>query len=107
MINQLVNAQVFERHLARSVRLAEKAMQERAVHCQTADCTGWAVVGDDNVNIFRCPVCRQTNCLTCQAIHQGVNCKEYQDRVTESAETDDDARRTKDMIDVTYFTYEC
>lgn len=94
-----------------------------AFHCQTTDCAGWCII-DDNVNIFRCPVCRHTNCLTCQvmpnprletievrnatnhqswlqAIHEGVNCKEYQDQVIEKAESDEDAKRTKEMIDVT------
>jgi RanBP-type and C3HC4-type zinc finger-containing protein 1 len=81
------------------MRLAEKAMAN-TFHCQTADCPGWAVVEADNVNVFRCPVCRQSNCLTCQAIHEGANCKEFQDRVNQRAETDDDARQTKEMIDV-------
>ena len=88
------------------MRLAEKAMRN-TFHCQTADCTGWAVI-EDNVNIFKCPVCRRTNCLTCQAIHDDfANCKEYQDRVNDAAETDDDAKRTKEMIDVfcLYFVY--
>lgn len=38
--------------------------------------------------------------FTYKAIHEGANCKEYQDRVTKSAETDEDAKRTKEMIDV-------
>ncbi|EFX66469.1 hypothetical protein DAPPUDRAFT_64670 [Daphnia pulex] len=97
-IKNLVGAKLYEKHLERSMRLAEKAMAN-TFHCQTADCPGWAVVEADNVNVFRCPVCRQSNCLTCQAIHEGVNCKEFQDRVNQTAETDDDARRTKEMID--------
>ena len=91
--------ETYEKVLARSVRLAGKAIKN-AFHCQTADCIGWAVVEDDNANVFRCPVCERTNCLTCQAVHEGLNCKEYQDGVKESAETDEDARRTKEMIDV-------
>jgi RanBP-type and C3HC4-type zinc finger-containing protein 1 len=96
---KLVGAKLYEKHLERSMRLAEKAMAN-TFHCQTADCPGWAVVEADNVNVFRCPVCRQSNCLTCQAIHEGANCKEFQDRVNQRAETDDDARRTKEMIEV-------
>ena len=94
-----MGAKLYEKHLERSMRLAEKAMAN-TFHCQTADCPGWAVVEADNVNVFRCPVCRQSNCLTCQAIHEGANCKEFQDRVNQTAETDDDARRTKEMIEV-------
>lgn len=96
-IKAIVPAPAYEKHLARSMPLAEKQMQN-AFHCQTADCAGWCII-DDNVNIFRCPVCRHTNCLTCQAIHEGVNCKEYQDQMTEKAESDEDAKRTKEMID--------
>ena len=44
------------------MRLAEKAMAN-TFHCQTADCTGWAVV-EDNVNVFRCFVrCLRTDQL--------------------------------------------
>ena len=57
-----MSAKVYEKHLDRSMRLAEKAMAN-TFHCQTADCSGWAVV-EDNVNVFCCPVCRRTNCLT-------------------------------------------
>ncbi|XP_057373171.1 uncharacterized protein LOC130694045 isoform X2 [Daphnia carinata] len=97
-IKNLVGPKVYEKHLERSMRLAEKAMKN-TFHCQTADCPGWAVIEEDNVNVFRCPVCRRTNCLTCQAIHDGANCKEFQDRVNDAAETDEDAKRTKEMID--------
>lgn len=97
-IKNLVGAKLYEKHLERSMRLAEKAMKN-AFHCQTADCPGWAIIEEDNINVFRCPVCRKSNCLTCQAIHEGANCKEFQDQVNESAETDEDAKRTKEMID--------
>lgn len=99
MVTKLVGAKLYEKHLERSMRLAEKAMKN-AFHCQTADCPGWAIIEEDNINVFRCPVCRKSNCLTCQAIHEGANCKEFQDQVNESAETDEDAKRTKEMIDV-------
>ena len=94
-----MSAKVYDKHLDRSMRLAEKVMAN-TFHCQKADCSDWAVV-EDNVFVFHCPVCRQTNCLTCQAIHDNfANCKEFQDRV--NADADDDAKRTKEMIDVIY-----
>jgi len=93
-----VAAEVYERHLGRSMKLAEKRM-ENAFHCQTADCPGWCVV-DDNVNVFRCPVCRRTNCLTCQAIHEGDDCRQYQDRVARDAASNEDAKQTQLMIQV-------
>ncbi|EFX78635.1 hypothetical protein DAPPUDRAFT_320293 [Daphnia pulex] len=45
--------------------------------------------------------CRKSNFLiTCQAIHEGANCKEFQVQVNQSAETDEDvSRRTEEMID--------
>ena len=80
------------------MRLAEKVMAN-TFHCQKADCSDWAVV-EDNVFVFHCPVCRQTNCLTCQAIHDNfANCKEFQDRVN------NDSKRNKEMIDVIYLYY--
>lgn len=57
--------------------LAENQAQN-SFHCKTPDCPGWCLFEDD-VNIFFCPVCCHTNCLTCAAIHEGKNCKEYQD----------------------------
>ena len=95
---QLVLPEIYEKHLARSMKLAEKQMKN-AFHCQTPNCSGWCII-EDNVNNFRCPVCRHVNCLTCQAIHEGVNCKQYQDRVVEDSESNEDAKQTKLMIDV-------
>lgn len=64
MAQQLVSDELYEKHLARSMRLAEKRIKN-TFHCQTADCTGWAVI-EDNINVFECPVCSRVNCLTCQ-----------------------------------------
>ena len=73
------------------MRLAEKAMAN-TFRYQTADCSDWAVV-EDNVFVFLCPVCRRTNWLNCQAIHDNfANCKEFQDQVYDAAETDDAAK---------------
>lgn len=65
---QLVPADVYEQHLAKSVAQAENKIGN-AFHCKTPDCRGWCIF-EDNVNEFRCPVCRRTNCLTCQVSHQ-------------------------------------
>ena len=61
---QLVPADIYEQHLAKSVAQAENKIGN-AFHCKTPDCRGWCIF-EDNVNEFRCPVCRRTNCLTCQ-----------------------------------------
>ncbi|XP_071449024.1 uncharacterized protein [Hetaerina americana] len=97
-IRALVPAEVYEQLLARSMALAEKRMGAQAFHCKTPDCKGWCVL-EDNINVFPCPVCRRTNCLTCQAIHDGVNCKQYQEGLNKDSETNVDAKRTKDMLE--------
>lgn len=67
-IKALVTKEVYEQHLAKSVAMAENRM-EKTFHCKTPDCKGWCIF-EDNVNDFRCPVCRKTNCLTCQVSTQ-------------------------------------
>lgn len=63
-IKALVTPQVYEQHLAKSVAQAENKI-DKSFHCKTPDCKGWCIF-EDNVNEFRCPVCKKTNCLTCQ-----------------------------------------
>jgi len=38
--------------------------------------------------------------LTSQAIHDGMNCKQYQEQVKQESETNAEARRTKEMLEV-------
>ncbi|GLH09616.1 RanBP-type and C3HC4-type zinc finger-containing protein 1 [Gryllus bimaculatus] len=96
-IKALVPQHVYEQHLAKSVAQAENKIGN-TFHCKTPDCRGWCIF-EDNVNEFRCPVCRVINCLTCQAIHEGINCKQYQEQVQQQSETNADARRTKEMLE--------
>uniref|UniRef100_A0A8D9ETE8 RanBP-type and C3HC4-type zinc finger-containing protein 1 n=1 Tax=Cacopsylla melanoneura TaxID=428564 RepID=A0A8D9ETE8_9HEMI len=96
-IKALVSPVAYEQHLAKSVAHAEAQIQN-AFHCKTPDCRGWCIF-EDNVNEFRCPVCTHLNCLTCQAIHDGLNCKQYQDHMKADSESNQDARRTRDMLD--------
>ncbi|RZC31943.1 uncharacterized protein BDFB_000628 [Asbolus verrucosus] len=96
-IKALVTPQVYEHYLAKSVAEAENKIG-KSFHCKTPDCKGWCIF-EDNVNEFRCPVCRKVNCLTCQAIHTGLNCKQYQEKMNEQSEVDVDAKRTKDMVE--------
>lgn len=62
-IKTLVSKQIYEQHLAISLRVAENRM-ENAYHCKTPNCKGWCVF-EDNVNEFKCPICKIMNCLTC------------------------------------------
>lgn len=63
-IKALVTPAVYDQFLAKSVAQAENKM-DKSFHCKTPDCKGWCVF-EDNVNEFRCPVCKKMNCLTCQ-----------------------------------------
>lgn len=91
-------ADVFEKYLARSVKLAERKMMN-TFHCKTADCTGWCIYEDD-VNIFKCPVCTKKNCITCAAIHEGMDCKQYQRQLAIDSETDENAKSSRLMLEV-------
>ncbi|XP_076253743.1 uncharacterized protein LOC143192349 isoform X1 [Rhynchophorus ferrugineus] len=96
-VKALVTPAVYEQHLAKSMAQAENKM-EKTFHCKTPDCKGWCIF-EDNVNEFKCPVCKQVNCLTCQAVHAGLNCKQYQERMKNESENDEDAKRTKDFLE--------
>lgn len=63
-VKALVSPQVYEHYLAKSVAEAENKIG-KSFHCKTPDCKGWCIF-EDNVNEFRCPVCKKMNCLTCQ-----------------------------------------
>ncbi|CAH1109057.1 unnamed protein product [Psylliodes chrysocephalus] len=96
-IKALVNATIYEQHLAKSVTQAENKI-DNSFHCKTPDCKGWCVY-EDNVNEFKCPVCRRTNCLTCQAIHTGMNCRQFQEKIKDDANLDEDGKKTKAMLE--------
>lgn len=138
-IKALVDKNLYEKHLAKSVKFAENKIKN-AFHCKTPDCKGWCIF-DDNVNEFLCPVCKKNNCLTCQviqmitcveyiksiffsyininvlispyllnenvtnvsqAIHEGKNCKEYQEKISNTDNPTCDGKegqQTKEMLD--------
>ncbi|KAM9839365.1 ranBP-type and C3HC4-type zinc finger-containing protein 1 isoform 2-T2 [Aulostomus maculatus] len=95
-IKALVPAEEYERWLQRSLSVAESRC-EGSYHCATADCPGWCVY-EDTVNVFHCPVCRKHNCLICKSIHEGMNCKQYQDDLAARAINDSAARRTTHLL---------
>ena len=82
---------------------AENALPN-SFHCKTPDCRGWCI-NEDEVNEFRCPVCGKTNCILCNAIHEGMNCKEYQDDLKRLAENDLAAKATQDMLEVCIYLF--
>uniref|UniRef100_A0A667X727 RanBP-type and C3HC4-type zinc finger-containing protein 1 n=1 Tax=Myripristis murdjan TaxID=586833 RepID=A0A667X727_9TELE len=95
-IRALVSAEDYERWLQRGLSVAESRC-EGSYHCATPDCHGWCVY-EDTVNVFHCPVCSKHNCLLCKAIHEGMNCKQYQDDLSARAINDSAARRTRDLL---------
>ncbi|XP_031624719.1 ranBP-type and C3HC4-type zinc finger-containing protein 1-like [Contarinia nasturtii] len=76
-IRSLLTQSEFDKHNLKMLRIAE-SQAPNSYHCKKANCEGWCLV-EDEVNTFKCPRCSSLNCLSCQAIHAGLNCKEYQD----------------------------
>eukprot|EP00079_Xenopus_tropicalis_P036635 XP_017950406.1 PREDICTED: ranBP-type and C3HC4-type zinc finger-containing protein 1 [Xenopus tropicalis] len=95
-IRALVAQEEYSRFLERGLVVAESRSHD-SYHCRTADCRGWCVY-EDSVNEFTCPICHAQNCLTCKAIHDGMNCREYQDDLRIRAQNDAAARQTNDML---------
>ncbi|XP_033625840.1 ranBP-type and C3HC4-type zinc finger-containing protein 1-like isoform X1 [Asterias rubens] len=92
-IKALVGSQEFQQYLNRGLAVAEN-QASNAFHCKTPDCTSFCFY-DDNINFFPCPVCNKQNCLTCKAIHEGMNCKEYQEDLLRRSANDQAAKKTK------------
>ncbi|XP_063780814.1 ranBP-type and C3HC4-type zinc finger-containing protein 1-like [Pseudophryne corroboree] len=95
-IRALVSQEEYTRFLERGLVVAESRSQN-SYHCRTADCKGWCIY-EDSVNEFICPICTAENCLICKAIHDGMNCREYQDDLRIRAQNDAAARQTSDML---------
>ncbi|XP_030342940.1 sharpin isoform X2 [Strigops habroptila] len=95
-IRALVSPEEYRRFLERSLVLAERR-SHNSFHCRTPDCRGWCIY-EDSVNEFRCPVCQALNCLLCKAIHEGRNCRQYQDDLELRARNDAEARQTSAML---------
>nr|XP_051701115.1 ranBP-type and C3HC4-type zinc finger-containing protein 1 isoform X2 [Oryctolagus cuniculus] len=93
---QLLSPEDYQRFLDLSVSIAENR-SAFSYHCKTPDCKGWCFFEDD-VNEFTCPVCFHVNCLLCKAIHEHMNCREYQDDLALRAQNDVAARQTTEML---------
>ena len=82
----------------RSLRQAENA-DLHSFHCRTPNCKGFCFY-DDDVNEFTCEVCNKKNCILCKAIHEGMNCQQYQDDLKRRAANDEAAKATQEMMEV-------
>merc|ERR1711997_874451 len=74
-----------------------EANMKNTFHCKTPDCAGWTIF-DDDVNIFKCPLCTKVNCINCQAVHEGKDCKQYQQELLLDS-MDESSRATKLWMD--------
>ena len=52
--------------------------------------------------MFFCITCQKRNCLLCKAIHDDMNCKEYQDDLLRRSGNDKAAMATQKMLEVKY-----
>ena len=109
---------MYEKHQQKSLKEAQVSAKN-SFHCKTPDCQGFCFVTDD-VNSFKCPICKRLNCITCQvrilcylstctiwlkktflskAIHEGLDCKQYQQATLNEAQ-DENSLKTKEWIEV-------
>ncbi|KAH9515505.1 RanBP-type and C3HC4-type zinc finger-containing protein 1 [Bulinus truncatus] len=96
-IKALVPKDIYQKFLQRGLDQAE-SRAANAYHCKTADCHGWCIY-EDQVNFFKCPVCRKENCLTCKAIHENMDCKKYQDDLKMRSVNDAAAKQTQELLE--------
>uniref|UniRef100_A0AAR5Q1I9 RanBP-type and C3HC4-type zinc finger-containing protein 1 n=1 Tax=Dendroctonus ponderosae TaxID=77166 RepID=A0AAR5Q1I9_DENPD len=96
-IKALVPSELYEKYLSKSISQAENQM-EKTFHCKTPNCKGWCTF-EDNVNEFRCPICKKVSCLTCQVIHMGATCHQYQDRLKDESMLNDESKRTQKFLE--------
>ena len=111
-----MSAELYEKHQQKSLKEAQVSAKN-SFHCKTPDCQGWCFV-NDNINSFKCPLCKRLNCITCQvktlfiytttlftifllmqAIHEGQDCKQYQQAMLNESQ-DENSIKTKKWIEV-------
>ncbi|XP_012696513.1 ranBP-type and C3HC4-type zinc finger-containing protein 1 [Clupea harengus] len=95
-ILSLLSQGEYQKFLELRLSIAE-SRSENSYHCKTPDCAGWCIYEDD-VNVFECQRCQETNCLLCKAIHKDMDCQQYQDDLRIRAENDIAAKQTADAL---------
>ncbi|XP_056293591.1 ranBP-type and C3HC4-type zinc finger-containing protein 1 [Pseudoliparis swirei] len=96
-INALLTDEERQRFQDLRLSIAE-SRSEHSFHCQTPNCRGWCIY-EDEVNQFLCALCDETNCILCRAIHNDMNCKDYQDDLRTRAMNDQAAQQTEQMLE--------
>lgn len=92
-----LSPELYDELQERGLREAERT-SARSFHCKTVDCRGWCIYDEDS-NAFECPVCKKINCLRCEAIHEKMNCAEYQEDLKRRAQNDDAAKASINMLE--------
>lgn len=78
-IRALISQEKFDQFLNRCLQEGQTQMTN-SFQCKTPDCTGlW--VYDDDVTTAKCYICQIYNCHQCKAIHTGLSCRAYQDKI--------------------------
>lgn len=96
-IRTLLSAEEYNAYLGRSLQKAESLAGKSAFHCKTPDCIGWCLVEEGAV-WFDCPVCQANNCLRCKALHAGMDCEEYRDRLSGNFENRRSERALQNLV---------
>lgn len=96
--SQVVSEEELQELYKRGLRQAENAAAN-SFHCRSNNCEGFCFY-EDEVNHFNCPICAKQNCLLCKAIHEDMNCQEYQDDLKRRAANDEAAKETQKMLEV-------
>jgi hypothetical protein len=79
-IKFLLNDTEYEIFLLKYLKQIE-AKLEKPFHCKTLDCMGFFNIVDPNIKYFHCPLCKEVNCIQCNAIHRLRTCFEYKQEV--------------------------
>lgn len=60
------------------------------LYCKAENCHGWIIIDNKNdAKFFACPLCGIMNCRTCNDIHTGLTCKEYErNQIADTNEND-------------------
>lgn len=96
-IQVLLPAEDFEKHLDKSLKSYAGAT-ESAYHCKSPDCRG-IIEKDLNVREFTCEVCKKVNCIKCEALHQGMNCKQYKMSIQHKTDNVESENAIKKLIE--------
>ena len=75
-IREVSSEEIYLKHLAQSIAIAEKGSGEKSFHCKTLNCNGFAFF-EDGTPEFYCETCNHVNCLKCESIHENISCADY------------------------------